>query len=90
MKGNECYCCGGELITGGDGRPDELRDDNTATCRLCGAVRQINQSTGNIIWVRQGRLVAAFDDERESYIAMAERNNIPVDRWPEKYRPGGK
>ena len=74
--GNKCYCCGGDL------NAEDM-------CRLCGATRQINLSTGNIIWVRRGKLVAAFDDERDAYIAMAEREGIPVERWPEKFRPGG-
>lgn len=76
-KGDKCYPCGGDM----EGR---------STCRLCGAGRQINQSTGNIIWTRNGRLVAAFDDERDAYIAMAERDNIPIEKWPEKFRTGGK
>ena len=75
--GDKCYCCNGDL-----------NDDDM--CRLCGARRQINLSTGNIIWVRRGKLVAAFDDELEAYIAMAQAWEIPMDQWPEKYRLGGK
>ena len=74
--GDRCYPCGGVL---------EGRD----ICRLCGARREINRSTGNVIWVRNGLLVAAFEDERQAYIAMAQRNKIPVERWPAKYRPEG-
>jgi hypothetical protein len=75
--GDKCYCCDGDL------NEDDM-------CRLCGAARKINKSTGNVIWVRRGRLVAAFDDEREAYIVMAKRNGIPEDRWPEKYRLEGE
>jgi hypothetical protein len=49
-------------------------------------MRQINLSTGNIIWVRNGKVVAAFDDEKEAYRASAKRNGIPMERWPDKYK----
>lgn len=71
--GNICYPCKKETLING-------------ICRLCGAQRQINESTGNIIWVRNGKLVAAFDDEKSAYIVMATENNIPPEHWPKKYR----
>lgn len=71
--GDQCYCCGGPL-------------NDESMCRHCGAQRQINKSTGNVIWVRRGKLVAAFDDEREAYRAMAKANGIPYEKWIEKYK----
>jgi len=55
-------------------------------CRLCGARRCINDVSGNCIWMRNGRLVAAFKDEKQAYVKMAAEWDIPHDRWPEKFR----
>jgi hypothetical protein len=62
----------------------ELNDEGM--CRACGAARQINQISGNIIWVRNGRVVAAFQDEKNQWVEMAKRNGIPQDRWPERFQ----
>lgn len=55
-------------------------------CRLCGAVRTTNSVSGHVIWMRNGRLVCAFKDERDAYARMAERYGIPKSEWPEKFR----
>lgn len=56
-------------------------------CRLCGARLTINSVSGNAIWMRNGRVVSAFEDEKKAYIEMAKRYGIPVERWPEQFRP---
>lgn len=55
-------------------------------CRLCGATKTINQVSGNLIWMRNGRLVAAFHDEKEAWLEMATQYGIPRDQWPEKFK----
>jgi hypothetical protein len=55
-------------------------------CRLCGARLTINTVSGNAIWMRNGRVVSAFLDERRAYVEMAMRYGIPEDRWPQKFR----
>lgn len=59
-------------------------------CRFCGAVKTINQVSGNVIWMRNGRIVAAFQDERNAWIKMAQNYQIPESEWPEKFKTGGK
>jgi len=70
---NKCFMCGGDL------NPESM-------CRDCGATRQISQVSGNIIWVRNGQLVAAFQDEKDQWVKMAKRNGIPESEWPERFR----
>lgn len=57
-------------------------------CRLCGARKTINQVSGNVIWMRNGRVVpgGAFKDDKTAYIRTAERSGTPRDQWPEKFR----
>jgi hypothetical protein len=59
-------------------------------CRLCGARLTINSVSGNAIWMRNGRLVSAFADEKKAYVEMAKRYGIPEKRWPEQFRSGFK
>ena len=58
----------------------------THKCRLCGATKSISDVSGNVIWMRNGRVVAAFRDARDAYIKMAIRYGIPETEWPEKFR----
>lgn len=55
-------------------------------CRLCGAGKTISSVSGNVIWMRNGRVVAAFRDEKQAFINMAERHGIPEKEWPERFR----
>jgi hypothetical protein len=55
-------------------------------CRFCGATKAINDVSGNVIWMLNGRVVAAFRDERAAYVQMAERSGIPRGTWPERFR----
>lgn len=67
-----CPACGVEVQNG--------------KCRLCGARKTINDVSGNCIWMRNGRLVAGFADEKAAYVKMAMEWGIPRDRWPERFR----
>lgn len=55
-------------------------------CRLCGATRTTNAVSGHIIWMLNGRVVAAFQDSREAWIRMATNYRIPRDEWPIEFR----
>lgn len=55
-------------------------------CRLCGATKAINDASGNVIWMLNGRVVGAFRDEKEAYVRMAARSGIPESEWPERFR----
>lgn len=55
-------------------------------CRLCGATKTVNQVSGNIMWMRNGRLIAAFHDEKAAWVKMAEKHGIPRAKWPEKFK----
>ena len=55
-------------------------------CVNCGATRHINSVSGNLTWMRNGRIAAAFHDERAAYIEMANEHGIPRERWPEQFR----
>ena len=55
-------------------------------CRLCGATKAINDVSGNVIWMRNGRVIAAFRDAKKAYVAMARRCGIPESEYPEKFR----
>lgn len=57
-------------------------------CRLCGAVKTINSVSGNLIWMKNGRIVKAFRDEKQAYIKMAEKWGISKDKWPKKFLGG--
>lgn len=65
---------------GKDGDVIDLR------CRKCGARQTVNQVSGNIIWIRNGRLVKAFKDSKDAYVNMAMLHGIPESQWPEEYR----
>ena len=65
------------------GPKGDIRDEK---CRLCGARRTVNQVSGNVIWMRNGRIVRAFKDSRQAYVQMAIKNGIPESRWPEEFR----
>ena len=56
-------------------------------CRLCGATKSINSVSGNVIWMRNGRLIAGFKDEKQAFLNMAERWNVPESLWPDKFKP---
>ena len=55
-------------------------------CRFCGATKTINQASGNVMWMRNGRLVAAFHDEKAAWQKVAQQHSIPESEWPEKFR----
>lgn len=55
-------------------------------CRLCGATRSTNAVSGNVIWMRNGRVLAAFRDAAHAWVRMAERYGIPAEQWPEQFR----
>ena len=55
-------------------------------CRLCGATKAINDVSGNVIWMRNGRLICAFADARRAYVQMAIRCEIPKELWPEEFK----
>jgi len=55
-------------------------------CRFCGATKAINDASGNVIWMLNGRVVAAFRDEKDAYVKMALRARIPESEWPERFR----
>ena len=55
-------------------------------CRKCGARKTINDVSGNVIWMRNGRVVRAFEDERQAYVRMAAQYNIPREQWPADIR----
>lgn len=54
-------------------------------CRLCGAVKTVSSVSGNVIWMRNGRIAAAFQDSKRAYVEMAERWGVPKDRWPREF-----
>ena len=55
-------------------------------CRKCGARKTINSVSGNVIWMRNGRIVRAFEDSRRAYVDMAIKYGIAPERWPEEFR----
>lgn len=69
----KCYPCGEEM-------KDLIR------CTKCGAERQISQTTGNVIWMRRGRLISAFQDEKEAWIEMAKRWKVSRELWPDRFK----
>ncbi len=62
------------------------KEVETHKCRLCGATKTINSVSGNVIWMRNGRVVKAFHDEKEAYTKMAQQYNISRDQWPEEFK----
>ncbi len=54
-------------------------------CRLCGSTKTISSVSGNVIWMKNGRVVAAFRDTKLAYVQMAKRYNIPKTEWPAKF-----
>lgn len=69
-----CPTCGpkGDIING--------------KCRLCGARKTINSVSGNVIWMRNGRIVRAFRDSKQAYVKMALNYGIPKSEWPEEFK----
>ena len=67
-----CPTCGKEVLT--------------HMCRFCGATKSINSVSGNVIWMRNGRVVEAFRDEKQAYVNMAVRYGIPESEWPERFK----
>jgi len=61
-------------------------DVETHRCRLCGATRTVNQVSGKIIWMKNGRVIRAFEDSKHAYVEMAKVHGIPQERWPEAFR----
>jgi len=59
-------------------------------CRLCGATKNISQVSGNVIWMRNGRVVAAFDDVKQAFVKMAIKYGIPISEYPEQFKKDGK
>jgi len=55
-------------------------------CRLCGATKTINSVSNNLVWMRNGRLVAGFRDEKAAYIEMARKFGISENKWPKKFK----
>ena len=55
-------------------------------CRYCGATRSVNQVSGNEIWMRNGRLVAAYKDKREAFVTAARQWGIPIEQWPQEFK----
>ena len=51
------------------------------TCRKCGAFQRQNQATGNILWMRNGRVVHAEADieEKEDNLNPFHQPNTPND-----------
>lgn len=62
------------------------KEVETHKCRFCGATKCISSVTGQVIWMRNGRVVEAFQDEKNAYIEMAKRYGIDESRWPERFR----
>ena len=62
---------------------------HTHKCNLCGATRSVNSVSGNVFWMRNGRIVqgGAFRDEREAWVKVARQYEIPMEQWPERFRP---
>ncbi len=54
-------------------------------CRLCGAVKTINGVSKQLIWMRNGRLVKGFIDEKQAFVQMARKWDIPKDDWPKEF-----
>ena len=62
------------------------KEVETHKCRFCGATKSINQVSGNVIWMRSGRVISAFKDERDAFIQMARRYGIEEGLWPKVFR----
>lgn len=58
----------------------------THKCELCGATKNISPISGNVVWMRNGRIVEAFINTKESYVIIAKRFGIPENEWYEKYK----
>lgn len=58
---------------------------DTHRCRFCGAVKTVNSVSGNEIWMRNGQVVAAFQDSKTAYVEMAQKWGIPKERWPPEF-----
>lgn len=54
-------------------------------CNSCGATRHLNPVSGHLAWMRNGRLVSSFHDEKDAYVSMAGKWDIPKERWPKEF-----
>jgi len=66
--------------------PKCMKPVESHMCRFCGATKAINDASGNVIWMLNGRVVAAFRDEKDAYVKMALRSGIPESEWPQRFR----
>ena len=57
----------------------------THRCADCGCTKTINAVSGNVMWMKNGRLIVAFHNEKQAYINIAEKYNIPKNKYPKKY-----
>ena len=55
-------------------------------CDSCGAEMSINQNSGNVIWMRRGRVILAPDDKKEQWIKHAEAWAVEKDQWPDEFK----
>ena len=62
------------------------QEDVGYRCPKCGATKHVNPVNGNVTWMRNGRIVRAFHDERSAYGEMATAYGIPKDRWPQQFQ----
>ena len=55
-------------------------------CRFCGAVRTVNNVSGNVIWMKNGRVVKAYNDSKAAFLEAAKTHDIPKELWPEEFK----
>ncbi len=62
------------------------QEDVGYRCTKCGATQHVSSVNGNVTWMRNGRVVRAFHDERAAYVEMANNYGIPKERWPVQFQ----
>jgi hypothetical protein len=62
-----CPLCKAETIV------KMMDGEKTVSCPSCGAFKDVNESTGNTIWMRNGRLVLAEEDIKQQQKAAQKR-----------------
>ena len=57
-------------------------------CRCCGARKTTNQVSGQVIWMRNGRVVhgGVVGTDNHASVTKAFQNSIPKDEWPEQHK----
>ncbi len=55
-------------------------------CPKCGSTQHVSPVNGNVTWMRNGRIVRAFHDEKAAFVEMATNHGIPKDRWPIQFQ----